>query len=341
MKRILSDGTTQEQQVGKLNIENKSDHWVNEAVKIIDSVDCHVPRKISNVMKSFNFHFPSSEFSIFCIIEYDKENKCFKLRDEYFVPKQRVSHGGVDYNEDAPDGYNCVVHKHPRGCRNFSGTDDTYINQNFDYSLLWEGGEFILGQVRLNTELGRISIKLNVKEESETYITIPKEQLDKIQETVVVMGCGSGYGKNGYNGIYGHGWNNGWSNGWSNEKDFNKTFNQKSGYPIGKKLSKRDKIKQRLQMRRAIKHQFDQGDLLSDEQTEVGNFLNEQKEQLMEYLDDINVIAAERGVSKEEAERIYLEENKEKLGESLLNFEDKDTLGTGMKVSEINGIEGV
>jgi len=187
MKRVLGSGKIENKKIKTGNIVKKKDHWTNESVRIVKSIDCYVPKYISNIMKALNKKFESTEFSIFGMIDFNKNENQFELDSVYYIPKQKVSGASVDYLEDAPEGYNLVIHKHPRGCRSFSSTDNEYINQNFDYSLLWEGNKFVSGQVRLNTKFGMMSLSLDIHEEEEELPTIPEDELKKIEETHVVV----------------------------------------------------------------------------------------------------------------------------------------------------------
>jgi len=168
--------------------------WRNNDVTIIEKLECYVPQKIEQIMKSLTNKFSNEEFSIFCIANYNKEDKRYELSDEYFIPKQEVTSVHIDYEEDAPENYNCVIHKHPSGCKNFSGTDDTYINQNFDLSLLWVNNGFELGQVRVKTQFGNIKLCLKIITDKQSFIEIPKELLNKITKKQVVTYKSNIYG---------------------------------------------------------------------------------------------------------------------------------------------------
>lgn len=64
------------------------------------------------------------------------------------VPNQRVTQGSISFGDDGPSdsSFNTVIHRHPAGCRTFSGTDMSSINQEFDVSLIFipnaTGGSF-------------------------------------------------------------------------------------------------------------------------------------------------------------------------------------------------------
>ncbi|MCK5020441.1 MAG: hypothetical protein KAS32_25620 [Candidatus Peribacteraceae bacterium] len=195
MKRIGEDGNAQKISTTGPVVKKTgaAGHWVNDEVKIIDSAAIFVPFNIIQIMNSLNDQFTGLEYSIFCKAEFDKVKKCFILGEEFFIPQQKVTAASVDYQEDAPgDEFNCVIHKHPRGCMGFSGTDNTYINQNFDLSLLWVNREFHIGQVRLNTPIGRIKLPLEIVVERAPGIGIPEELISKIKRNTYVTYKGAG-----------------------------------------------------------------------------------------------------------------------------------------------------
>jgi len=139
--------------------------FVNESAKAIDSIPCFVPVEITNIMSDLLFYMKGNEYSIFCPFEYDKEEEMLVVGKKFFVPRQIVSGGAVDYKEDAPRGFSCVIHRHPAGMRRFSVTDENYINANFDLSLLWTDNEFVLGVFRIKTPYGMISIDVDIMQE--------------------------------------------------------------------------------------------------------------------------------------------------------------------------------
>lgn len=314
MKRILSDGSSidiKNNKKNKTNIEIKKDHWTNESVRIVKSIKCYVPKTISNVMKALNKKFISSEFSIFCIMDYNKIEKQFEVDDIYYIPKQKVSSASVDYLEDAPEGYNLVIHKHPRGYRSFSGTDDAYINQNFNFSLLWEGGNFVAGQARITTEYGQLSLPLDINEEDDVLPVIPLEQLKKIEEKVYQYKFPGAVNCNDYNGNL--------HNGFGGFGHMNNTsFKGRTKYNPVHILGKSSVDKGSL----LNSEQEDAQQLLKKIDEEEKNFIEAKKEELQDYINDIEVIMAEKNVDWKTAEGIYLQNHKEILTNPLLDFEN-------------------
>lgn len=105
------------------------------------------------------------EFSILTTIERVEEDIVY-LSDTHYIPKQEVTHTSIDYLDDMEaHKYNVVIHRHPDGINNFSGTDREYINQNFTASLLYTRvGKFVHGvyNVRVNNFLIPIPVEIEV-----------------------------------------------------------------------------------------------------------------------------------------------------------------------------------
>jgi len=119
-----------------------------------------VPQSLVDVMRSIdNTVAGSVEFSIY--VKADTSDiECIRISEDFYIPKQLVSGASVDYNEPPMGGFNAVIHKHPKGVRSFSGTDDDYINQNFTVSILWCDGEFVDATVNYDAGAG---IKLQLE----------------------------------------------------------------------------------------------------------------------------------------------------------------------------------
>ena len=113
-----------------------------------------VPKVIADVIRAIDKKISSNvEFSIY--VKADTSDvECVRISEEYYIPKQSVSHSSIDYNDVPGDGFNAVIHKHPSGIRSFSSTDDEFINQNFTVSILWCAGEFVDATVNYDIEAG-------------------------------------------------------------------------------------------------------------------------------------------------------------------------------------------
>lgn len=113
-----------------------------------------VPQSIADVIRAIEKQVVENvEFSIYVKADVS-DIECIRISEEYYVPRQVVSHSSVDYDDVPYDGFNAVIHKHPRGIRTFSGTDDEYINANFRVSMLWCSGEFVDATVNYDVGAG-------------------------------------------------------------------------------------------------------------------------------------------------------------------------------------------
>ena len=113
-----------------------------------------VPQSIADVIRAIEKQIVGNvEFSIYVKADVS-DIECIRIAEEYYVPKQVVSGGSVDYEEVPDKGFNAVIHKHPRGIMTFSGTDDEYINANFRVSILWCNGDFVDATVNYDAGAG-------------------------------------------------------------------------------------------------------------------------------------------------------------------------------------------
>jgi len=87
----------------------------------------------------------------------------------------------VEYDEDAPEGLNCVIHKHPLGCNWWSVIDMEYINSNFEVSILFINNRFTTGMARVKTKFGWIPVDLDCVV-GRKFPTIENEILSKIKK---------------------------------------------------------------------------------------------------------------------------------------------------------------
>lgn len=138
--------------------ENKPEQstWESD-LKIIDKIKVIVPLKLLLVCNSITAKLDGEEFSIVTNIE-SRTSDTITLSDKFYIPKQRVTSGSIDY---LPDEYShtVVIHRHPDGMNNFSKTDQEFINQNFELSLLYtEKDYFVNGVYNLKYEEAIIPI---------------------------------------------------------------------------------------------------------------------------------------------------------------------------------------
>lgn len=90
---------------------------------------------------------------------------CYIVSEEYYIPEQDVTAAAISFTESRPDySFNAVIHRHPEGVNEFSGTDETSVNANFDLSLLYQKSKGIFrGHLNLNLEgiENRVGFKTN------------------------------------------------------------------------------------------------------------------------------------------------------------------------------------
>lgn len=145
-----------------LNSNNNSNSWEAD-LTIISRMLVVIPVKLYLACLQISNRVNSNEFSIVTDIR-EKDSSKILLSDTFYIPKQRVTPGSIDY---LPDSYkhNVCIHRHPNGCNGFSPTDKEFINQNFELSLLYTKSE------------GFINGIYNLKTDEKTIIQLPVEIL--------------------------------------------------------------------------------------------------------------------------------------------------------------------
>ena len=135
-------------------------------IDFVDHMVVYTPIELLSVCEKLDIDFPDVEFSILTKIEKIEGNEIY-LSSEHYVPVQKVSHSSVIYGSDEKaDEYDVVIHKHPEGCLEFSGTDEEFINQNHKLSILYTKDKgFINGDVK--------SGMYNIKLETGTMFPVP------------------------------------------------------------------------------------------------------------------------------------------------------------------------
>ncbi|HEX2787591.1 MAG TPA: hypothetical protein VHP32_06760 [Ignavibacteria bacterium] len=122
----------------KCGLMKSNDSAWDSGINIIRSVKVIIPLKLLVICNHISRMVDDNEFSIVTDIIKDQSNKIDELRlsEEYYIPKQKVTSCSIDYEADSYD-HNVVIHRHPDGLNNFSSTDHSFINQNFELSLLF------------------------------------------------------------------------------------------------------------------------------------------------------------------------------------------------------------
>jgi len=94
----------------------------------------------------------------------------FVVSPDFYIPEQEVSSASVDYKEDLSikrqEGFNVVMHKHPKSLTSFSSADYDSINQNFDCSLLLA-----------DKKITEATLLIKVNNDSRLVFTIPQDRI--------------------------------------------------------------------------------------------------------------------------------------------------------------------
>lgn len=132
--------------------KEKVEAW-ESGIKILKCMQVVIPLKLLLICNQIADKVNGDEFSIVTNIQ-EKDDTEITLSEEFYIPKQQISHSNIEY---LPDDYkfNCVIHRHPDGCNSFSSTDQNYINQNFELSILYTKRDgFVNGLYNLKHESG-------------------------------------------------------------------------------------------------------------------------------------------------------------------------------------------
>ena len=155
-----NESTTEPLSKKEILYKNNSDFWDSD-LKVIDHVVVVVPLRLLLVCNQIASRVDDDEFSIVTDIK-NKTLDRIELSEEYYIPKQYVTPGSIEY---LPDEYHqrVVIHRHPDELNDFSSTDQKYINQNFDLSLLFtQKDEFVNGLYNLKIEDAIVQIPVEV-----------------------------------------------------------------------------------------------------------------------------------------------------------------------------------
>lgn len=140
---------------------NDQPGWVEEST-ITRKMNVHIPLKLQLVCNNIAKRVGGNEFSIYCRIDRKEGNNIY-LSDFYVIPEQTVSPASIDYGKDPDTKVDTVIHRHPDGLNSFSGTDESYINRNFECSILYtKAGGFVYGIY--NMDMGNdVKLRLDVE----------------------------------------------------------------------------------------------------------------------------------------------------------------------------------
>jgi len=118
--------------------------WESD-LKVIERMRVIIPLRLLLVCNSIAAKLDGEEFSIVTDIT-KRSSDTIILSEDYYIPKQRVTSGSIDY---LPDQYehSVVIHRHPNGLNSFSKTDQDFINQNFELSLLYTAEDYFVNGI--------------------------------------------------------------------------------------------------------------------------------------------------------------------------------------------------
>lgn len=138
--------------------------WKNERSIPIKSITAIVPYPLLGKLASIETKMHSTvEFGAYIKGHLNETGDILIVEDDIYIPKQEVSSATVDFQEDEPEGFNGVIHRHPNGINNFSSTDDTFINSNYDFSLLYVNGDVRCGIINLKVGDFRYQMSLRIQ----------------------------------------------------------------------------------------------------------------------------------------------------------------------------------
>lgn len=180
--------------------------WESGLEVVKSPVTIVVPSSLVNVVSAIEAQIRDSEFSVYVKANMD-DVACIVVSEEYYIPDQDVTMASVEYNDPPVDGFNAVLHKHPSGMKVFSSTDDKYINQNFDVSLLWCDKKFVNAIVNYEIRRG-VKLQLEGRVVVDDGTTLPSVDVSKIHNNEHMF-CGGHYPKmgtamGGYAEMYGY-----------------------------------------------------------------------------------------------------------------------------------------
>jgi len=121
--------------------DSPSTSWESD-LKVIERMRVIIPLRLLLVCNSIAAKLDGEEFSIVTDIS-NRSSDTIILSEDYYIPKQRVTSGSIDYLPDTYE-HSVVIHRHPNGLNSFSRTDQDFINQNFELSLLYTAEEYFV-----------------------------------------------------------------------------------------------------------------------------------------------------------------------------------------------------
>lgn len=128
-----------------MNILKARDSPWESDLKVIERMRVIIPLRLLLVCNSIAAKLDGEEFSIVTNIA-NRSSDTIILSEDYYIPKQRVSSVSIDYLPDLYD-HSVIIHRHPANLNSFSKTDQDFINQNFELSLLYTAEEYFVNGI--------------------------------------------------------------------------------------------------------------------------------------------------------------------------------------------------
>jgi len=175
--------------------------WDNDELQVIKPpITAFVPQHVLTLMRSIEAKMSPSRLEFGAFLKGELRDGCLWIEKDFMVVKQKVTGVTIDFLEDPADGFNGVIHRHPGGCKRFSGTDDSSINQNYDFSLLYVDNAISYGVINLNLLDGtrlQVELKVNIMypitdDVSEMLENITEEEIETVPPRKM-LGEGTGH----------------------------------------------------------------------------------------------------------------------------------------------------
>lgn len=120
----------------------ETSHKVDKGILKGKCCTIYIPLKFVAMMNLIhdNLENKGDEFTVFFKVEVDDEDPTvyYILEDDYIIPQQIVTPSHFTNKEDINfKKYNSCIHRHPQGVTKFSSTDEQWLNDNVEVSVLF------------------------------------------------------------------------------------------------------------------------------------------------------------------------------------------------------------
>ena len=120
----------------------ETSHKVDKGILKGKCCTIYIPLKFVAMMNLIheNLESKGDEFTVFFKVEVDDEDPTvyYILEDDYIIPEQIVTPSHFTNKEDINfKKFNACIHRHPQGVTKFSITDEQWLNDNVEVSVLF------------------------------------------------------------------------------------------------------------------------------------------------------------------------------------------------------------